>query len=210
MSEVSLKVESRKQIGKESAKKLRRAGKTPGIYYFHGKESIPISVDKKALHAMMGKESTLLDITIDNKDQRKCIIRDIQFDPITSNPIHIDLMGIELTEKVTVQVSIVLTGTPDGVKNQGGVLEQQLREISVECLPMDIPEHIVLDVSNLLIGGSLHVSDIQLDKVKLLDDVSKIIAHVVPPRVIEEPVAAEEEGAKEPEVIGKAEEVKEE
>jgi large subunit ribosomal protein L25 len=210
MSEVSLKVESRKQIGKESAKRLRREGKTPGIYYFHGKESIPISVDKKALHAIMGKESTLLDIMIDNKDQRKCIIRDIQFDPITSNPIHIDLMGIELTEKVTVQVSITLTGTPDGVKNQGGVLEQQLREVSVECLPMDIPEHIVLDVSNLVIGGSLHVSDIQLDKVKLLDDGSKIIAHVVPPRVVEEPVAEVEVEAKEPEVIGKAEEEKEE
>ncbi|NIA31414.1 MAG: 50S ribosomal protein L25 [Actinobacteria bacterium] len=210
MSETSLKLETRKVTGKEISRRLRREGKLPGIFYFHGAENIPFSVNKKELSTLLSSESGLLNVIFDGKDQKKCVVREIQFDPLTNAPIHIDLLGITLTEKINVMVPIQLIGVPNGVKNEGGILQHHAREIEVECLPTNIPEHIEIDVTELNIGDSIHASSISVDKVKILADDDMVIANVGAPRIVEEEVPVtigeeEEEGA-EPEVVGKSEE----
>jgi large subunit ribosomal protein L25 len=152
MAEITLNLQSRTVTGKGAARKIRRDEKIPGILYFHGQQSISFTVNKKEVYPIIGKESTLLDINIDGKSNRKAIVRETQFDPLTSEPIHIDLMGIDLSEKIHVEVPMVIVGIADGVKNQGGMLEQHIRSISIECLPSDIPENIKIDVTKLVIG----------------------------------------------------------
>ncbi len=210
MSETNLNLETRKGTGKGISRRLRREGRLPGIFYFRGAENIPFSVNKKELSTLLGSESGLLNVVFDGKDQKKCIVREIQFDPLTNAPIHIDFLGITLTEKITVSVPIQLVGVPNGVKNEGGILQHHAREIEVECLPTDIPERIEIDVTELNIGDSIHSSSISLDKVKILADDDMVIANVGAPRVIEEEVpeaiGEEEAEAVEPEVVGKTDE----
>lgn len=207
MSEILLNVQTRDGVGTQVAKKLRKENKVPGIYYHHGAKNIPFYVDRKDLHAIWGHESALLDVVFDNNETKKCVVRDIQFDPIKGRPIHIDLMGIKMTEKIKVNIHIHLVGIPEGVKNSGGVLQHIMRDLEVECLPSDIPEKIEVDVSHLDIGDSLPLSVVNLENVTIHGDPEAIVATVSAPRVVavEEPVEGEE-GA-EPEVIAqKAEE----
>ncbi len=206
----TLKLESRKNLGTSNAKRYRRDGKVPGIYYFHGQEVTPFTVDRKELSALLGQESSLIDVVFDGKTRKKCIIREIQLDPIDNSPLHLDLMGIMLTEKIHVSVPIHLLGTPTGVKNQGGIMQQVLRELEIECLPTEIPEHIDVDVSHLDIGGSVHLSELDLQSLKVVGDLHRVIATVSAPRITEEkPVEAEVSPA-EPEVISKRPEKEEE
>ncbi len=210
MAEVVLDVEKRDKIGKQGSRQIRRSGKVPGIFYMHGEDSIPIAVDAKQLHHVIHTETSVIDLNFDSGGKRKCVIREIQWDPIHVRPLHIDLMGIKLTEKVQVEVPIHLVGTPLGVKLGGGILQQIVRALPVECLPMDIPEHIEVDVSNLEIGHTMRVETIQLEKVKVLLDPSQTIAVVRPPKlVVETPVEAEPE-ITEPEVVGQKKEEEEE
>ena len=208
MSELKLSLDTRTTMGKGFAKKLRREAKIPGIYYFHGEEAIPFSVDRKAVQILMGHESALVDITFDGKLNKKCVIRDLQFDPLTNKPIHIDLMGIRMTEKLSVTVPVHLIGTPEGVKTGGGVLQHQTREIEIQCLPSDIPEFIEIDISNLEIGDGAFVSDITIENVEILSDNELVIANVIAPRLVEEEVSEEVEGedGAEPEIVGKEDE----
>lgn len=203
MSEVVLNIEKRGEIGKQAAKRLRRSGKTPGIYYMHGEESVPISLDNKELYLVIHHEASIIDLKFDSGDKSKCVIREIQWHPVQDTPVHVDLMGIKMTEKGQFEVPVHLTGNPVGVKQQGGVLEQIIREISVECLPGDIPEHLEVDVTDLEIGDAIRVDQLEIDKVKILTDPSQSIAIVRAPRVVEEEdaVAGEDEAA-EPEVVG--------
>ena len=207
MAEITLNVESRQDSGKQYAKKLKREGKIPGIYYFHGQEGMPFSVNMKDVQELSSPEVGLITILIDGKEEKKCIIREIQYDPIRLEPIHIDLMGILLTEKITVTVPVHLTGTSTGVKNSGGVLQHILREISVECFPGDIPENIEIDVTNMDIGDSLHVSDLTVENARILADDETVVATVSAPRKVEEEEVEVEEGEEtaEPELISKEE-----
>ncbi len=212
MAELHLNINTRDEKGSNAVRKLRREDKIPGIFYHHGTENIPFYVDRKELHNVWGHESSLLDVTFDGKDNKKCIIRDIQFDPIKGRPIHIDLLGIKMTEKITVSVPIELVGTSTGVKNSGGILQQILREIQLECLPSDIPENIEIDVSDLDIGDNLQVSDLVAEKVEILDDPDSIVATVTAPRLVveeEEEEGLEEEEAAEPEVVSQRSEEEE-
>jgi large subunit ribosomal protein L25 len=203
MSELNLSLETRKITGKEFAKKLRKDGKIPGIYYHHGEEPILFSVERKAVQTLLGQESSLLDIAFDKKDSKKSVIREIQFDPITNQPIHIDLMGIKMTEKLSVTVPVHLLGIAAGVKNEGGILQHLIRDIEIECLPSDIPDNIEIDISELNIGQGVQVSNIEIERVKILEDADKVVANVIAPRIIEEEVVAEEEEeGVEPEVVG--------
>ncbi len=210
MAESSLKLETRKNMGTSNAKRYRREGKVPGIFYFHGQETTPFTVGKKELLALMGQESSLIDVVFDGKAQKKCIIREIQFDPIDSSPLHLDLMGIMLTEKIHFSVPIHLLGTPIGVKNQGGIMQQVLRELEIECLPTDIPDHIDVDVSSLDIGGSVHLSDLNVPNIKIVGDVHRVIVTVGAPRITEEKAVEAEVSPVEPEVISKRPEKEEE
>jgi len=207
MLEIALNIKTRKETGKQNTKKLKREGNIPGVYYFHGKENIPFIVDKKQVQSLAGHESGLITVNLDGKQEKKCIIREIQYDPIKAEPIHIDLMGILLTEKVTVTVPIHLIGTPVGVKTSGGILQHITREVEIQCLPGDIPQNIEVEVTNLNIGDSTHLSDISIEKIEILGEPENVIATVGAPRIIEEVVPEEEEieeeVAPEPEVISK-------
>ena len=194
MFQALLKVEKRKEVGKRYTRQIRHAGRVPAIYYIHGEEPIAISVDEKELHGVIHSEQNIIDLAFDGKKKVKSVIRDIQWDPVAGRPVHVDFMGIKMTENVTVDIPVHLIGTPIGVKRDGGILQQQLREISIECLPSDIPEHFEVDVEALEVGDSLRVADLQIEKVHILTDPEQSIASVQHPKVVKEPEVVEVEG----------------
>jgi len=206
MAEVLLNLSLRQEIGKKGARQMRRTGAIPGIFYIHGQDSIPVAVDEKALRTVIVNKANLVDLKFDNGRNEKCVIREVQWDPLTSRPLHVDLMGIKLTEKVRIKVAVRLNGSPVGVK-EGGTLQTMLRELEIECLPLDIPENIPIEVSGLKIQDTVHVGDIKLDRVRILNDPAQVIASVLPPKVEEAPAAeAPAEEKAEPEVIGRKKE----
>ncbi|MBN1541058.1 50S ribosomal protein L25 [candidate division KSB1 bacterium] len=209
MTESKLNVITRDNTGKKWTKKMRRQGQIPGIFYQHGKKNILISINTKELVTFLHHETGLISASFNGKEVKKCVIRELQTDPVSREPIHIDLMGVSMTEKLTVNVPIHLHGTPDGVKNQGGTLSQVLREIEIECLPNDIPEHIELDVSALSIGDTLTTEAIVADKFEIIGESDRLIATVSAPRVSEEEEEEAEAEAAEPELVGKKEEEEE-
>ncbi len=206
----------RTQLGKEASRKLRHKGLIPAICYGPKMDSIPLSLDTKELMKTvhMG-DNVLIDLMIqDGKKaaQKVVVVRDLQIDPIKDQYIHADLFEVVMDEEISVEVSIVLVGKPEGVK-MGGVLEQITREVTVECLPGDIPQSIEVDVSHLDIGETIHIADIGLGKGKALVDPTTTIVTVVPPTVekvvveeeLEEEVAEVEEVEEEGEVEGERE-----
>lgn len=209
MNQASLQVQVRQDLGKQSAKRLRRQGMIPGVYYIHGQNSVNFAVDVKHLRSTLTHKSSVLDVNFSNGDTAKCVVREVQWDPVLGSPLHLDLMGVRLTEKIKVAVPVRFTGSPAGVK-AGGVLQQLLRALDVECLPLDIPEAITIDVSSLEINQSVHVGDLKVDKVELLDNPEQVIVAVLPPRLEEVTVPTPAEEAKEPEVIGQAKKEEEE
>ena len=204
MSESTLNIETRKETGKQYAKLLKREGKIPGIFYFHGKETIPFSAKMKDVQ-LIQKETGLITVKIDNKQEKKCVVRNVQFDPIRMEPIHIDLMGILLTEKITITVPVHVTGEAEGVK-LGGTLQHVLREVEVECFPNEIPENLHVDISSMQIGDAFHVSDLKTENVRFLAEDDAVIVTISAPRKEAETVEGEE-GMEptEPEVISRDE-----
>lgn len=210
----ALNVEVRKETGKQIAKRIRRAGKVPGIYYIHGENPVPFSVDAKELRLALTHKSSILDVNLGQAEPAKCIIREVQWHPVHSVPMHVDLMGVRLTEEVTIEVPVQLVGAAPGVKD-GGTLQQILRTLEIQCLPLDIPETINVDVSNLNIHDAIYVCDLKYEKIEILNDLEQIVVSVLAPRLEEvaAPATPEATEAAEPEVIErgkKAEEEKEE
>lgn len=201
MNQSSIEVLQRADTGKQVAKRLRRDGRVPGIYYYHGQKPVPFSVNTKELRALLAHKSGLIDVNFQGGETSKCVVREVQWDPLSGAPVHIDFLGINLTEKVKVEVPVRLIGTAVGVKTGGGVLQQLLRELEIECLPLDIPEAITIDVSPLEIHHSFHVSDLKLDRIEILTDSEQVIVSILSPRLEETPAAAAGEESKEPEVI---------
>jgi large subunit ribosomal protein L25 len=149
--------------------------------------------------------TTVLDVVVDGRPAVKALIREIQRDSVRPAEIlHLDLYEVQADEKVTVSVPIHLIGIPDGVRNFGGVLDHVLRELDIEVLPADIPEHVELDVTALTIGHSLFVRDLQVDKAEILNELDTPVCTVVAPRAEEAPAPVEEAvAAAEPELIRK-------
>ena len=200
--------------GKGAARSTRREGRIPGILYGHGEESLALSVDagelKKLVHSI-SIENTILDLDLGGSEPYKVLIRELQRHPVRDEFVHIDFFHVAMDEKIQVEIPILLVGTPTGVKNKGGVLDHQLRELEVFCLPGNIPEKVELDVSGLDIGDSIHVSDIQLADVEILTELDRAVVAVLAPTVIEvEEEAAAEATLTEPEVIGRGKEEDEE
>ncbi|HMI30141.1 MAG TPA: 50S ribosomal protein L25 [Candidatus Limnocylindrales bacterium] len=217
MAIVSLEAEHRTDVGKGVARKLRAGGRVPGVYYGRGEDSIPLTISLKDLASVLEAadgSNVIVDLRLsgDSPKDRKALIREIQRDPVAGLILHLDLQHISLTERITVEVPIVLIGTPIGVKEGGGILEHLLREVEVECLPTDIPSKLEIDVSLLQIGDSLHVSDLKAERAEILTEAERAIASVVPPTVLEEVKPAEEGAVAEPELIatGKKDEEAEE
>jgi large subunit ribosomal protein L25 len=210
MSEMSLQVEKRERTGKGGCRQARMRGLIPAVVYGSGKDSVPIQVDRKTFIEMMrkaGSENPILMLKLsDTGQERHAMIRDMQRNPLSRQVIHIDFQRIEMTDKVRVTVPVELVGTAYGVKVEGGLIDFVVREVHIECLPGDIPNHLEVDVTELHAGQHAAAKDLKLPEgVALLDDPERVILSVVHART-EEPGA---EGATaEPEIIkrGKAEE----
>ena len=210
MAEVRVEAQIRAGTGKQEAKRLRMSGWVPGVVYGKGEPPLSLRLSKQAfLKAIKGKpsESMVVDLVLEGVGEpTKALVRELQVDPVSRSLLHVDFQRISMTEKVTLAVPITLTGIPEGVRTGGGILEHLLREVEIRCLPSAIPESIFLDVTPLLIGHSIHVSDLTIPDVEILTEGERAIATVVPPTAYEEPkpeaVPLAEE-AKEPELIKK-------
>lgn len=209
MSSTLINVEVRKDIGKQAAKRLRREGRVPGVYYSGGVDPVALSVDARELRAALAHKSGIMDVRLGSAEPVKCIIREVQWHPVYGTPVHVDFMGVKLTEKITVEVPIRLTGTAAGVKD-GGTLQQLLRSLEIKCLPLDIPEAVDIDVSNLNIHDAIYVRDLPADKYEILNEPEQLVISVLAPRLEETPVPAAAPEAAEPEVIGHGKKAEEE
>ena len=205
--QVSLQAASRIATGKGAARSLRRDGKVPGVIYGHGREAEAVTIDKSALNKTLfgiSAGTTILDVAIDGRAPVKALIREIQRDSLRpAEIIHLDLYEVRGDEEITLAVPIRLIGIPDGVRNFGGVLDHVLRELEVEVLPSNIPDHVDLDVTALTIGHSLFVRDVKVENAKVLNDPDTPICTVVAPRTEEAPAVVEEVVTTEPELIRK-------
>jgi large subunit ribosomal protein L25 len=212
----TLEAQPREAGTKNQARRVRREGKIPAVVYGASKDSLSVSVDPRQVLRILRSDSghnTIFDLALDGGERTKAMIVDWQYEPIKGHLLHIDLKRIAMDRALRVSVPIMLQGVPVGVKTEGGILEQMLREVEIECLPADIPSHIDVDVSELTFGKVLRVSDLpHNEKLKFLSDANQPVAHVtsVKEEVVATPEAvAAEAGAvpAEPEVIkkGKAE-----
>jgi large subunit ribosomal protein L25 len=205
-----LEAQARPSGTKNEARRVRVGGKIPAVVYGAGGEAVPVAVDPKQvlriLHSVTG-HNTIVDFSL-GAERTKAMIVDWQYEPIKGHLLHIDVKRIAMDKVLRVKVPIMLRGEAAGVKQEGGILEQVLREVELECLPADIPSHIVADVSELVFGKVLRVSDLPHgEKLTFLTDANQTVAHVttVKEEVVATPdaVAAEAGAAAEPEVIKK-------
>ncbi len=204
---------------KNDARRVRRSGKIPAVLYGAGKDVASLSVDPRQvlriLHSASG-HNTIFELSLNGGERTKAMIVDWQFEPIKGKLLHIDLKRIAMDQKLTVMVPIVLKGEAAGVKQQGGILEQVLREIEIECLPGNIPALIEADVTELVFGKVLRVADLpHSDKFKVLTDENQSVAHIISVKeeVAPAPEAVAAEAAAvpaEPEVIKKGKQEAEE
>ena len=213
----TLEAQARTSGNKNAARRVRQDGKIPAVVYGAGQDSLPVAVDPRQVTRILNSETghnTIFDLALDGA-KTKAMIVDWQYEPIKGKLLHIDVKRIAMDKKLAVMVPIELIGEPAGVKTQGGILEQMLREVEVECLPADIPSHIDVDVTELVFGKVLRVADLpHSDKLKFLTDENQPVAHVtvVKEEVVATPeaVAAEAGAPAEPEVIKKGKQEAEE
>ena len=221
IKDITVNASSREGLGKGPTRRLRAQGMIPVAIYGEGQEAVAAAVNARELANILRSETghnTIFKLAFaggnGGAEPATVIIKDFQVDPVKGRLLHADLMRLSMTTVTTVSVPLEIQGEPVGVKLEGGILELQLREIEVECLPGDIPDHLQLDVSNMHIGDHASVSDLIYDRerIKVLIDEHQIVAGVLAPRLVEEaaPAAEEAETAAtgEPEVIkkGKTEE----
>lgn len=211
MASASLGADVRSETGKGAARKLRAAGRVPGVVYGHGREPQSLSLNARELEKLLGSiaaGSTVVELSLGNATTNT-LIREVQRHPFRKQILHVDFMELVAGEKVIVDLPLVFVGTPEGVRTGGGLLEQILHSIEVNVDPSSIPNHIDVDVSQMIMGHSLHVRDLNLPEgIEVLTDEDATICAVIAPRaVVEETAAAEAEAAPaEPELIRKPKE----
>jgi large subunit ribosomal protein L25 len=202
----------REERGKNAARRRRRGGEIPAVLYGAKQETIVLSVNAKQLSHILRSEAghnTIFTVKVADGKEERAMLKDWQIDPVTGTLLHADLVRIAMDVRMRVKVPVHTFGEPQGVKVQGGIFETVTREIEVECLPSDIPEEIKVDVTEMVIGKQLRAGDLPLDpnKVKLVTDPERVIAHVVTLKKEEEPApeaaVATETAPAEPEVIKK-------
>jgi large subunit ribosomal protein L25 len=222
--DATLEVVRREGRGKNEANRLRASGRIPGVVYGTGSkgkapEGVAVAVDPKALLRILHSDSganTLITLNLDG-GQSRVMVKEYQLDPITHHLLHADFYQLAMDKAITVTVPVLVKGEPKGVKLQGGLLDFVTRDIEVQCLPTDIPEHIDVDVTELMLHQSIRVRDLAVDpKWKPVTDGETMLVHVVMPKAEESAAAATDAAAPaaaaEPEVIkkGKTEETDEE
>ncbi|GIU78958.1 MAG: 50S ribosomal protein L25 [Bryobacteraceae bacterium] len=206
--DITIAAEPRPARGKNEARRLRARMRIPAVVYGAGKESVAVSVSPKEIEKILHSSSgvnTIFNLDIQGVETTPVMVVDWQHDPVKSNLLHIDMKRIDLTKRLHVKVPVHTTGDPRGVKEQGGLHEIVSREIEIECLPDEIPEHFTVDVSALRIGQSLRAGDVPLSgTMKLLSPPDLVISHVVATRgSVEIAEGAEGAAAAEPEVVKK-------
>jgi len=208
ISDITVEASLRKKTGSAESRRLRRDGLIPAIIYGDKKDSVSVSVNTKQITMILRSESghnTIFKLQTPGHDVDTVMIKEWDIHPVTGKLAHADLYRISLTEKQRINVPVLLVGESAGVKVGGGTLEHHLRELQVECLPMDIPEHIDIDISDLKIGDHIMVRDVKVsDNIRLMDSGDQVVVALLAPR---EEVAVAETVA-EPEVIKKGKEDK--
>ena len=181
-NEHKIEINKRVDINPQSLKQLRRNGNIPGIYYSSiSKDSIPIFITQKDYYTAIKSGARIFNILVENKKQN-VLFKSVQYHPVTEEVLHIDLYGIRMDQTINIKVVLLLTGDAIGVKDEGGILNQPLNEIEIQCLPADIPDSIKLDISELGMGDSLNASDIILDeKLTLITSEDAVVVSVTQP-----------------------------
>jgi large subunit ribosomal protein L25 len=210
--EAVLEAVERTSRGKNENRRLRVSGKIPAVVYGEKEGGVAIAVDPKSLTRILQTElgaNTLIALKLPGGGDARVLVKEYQYDPVTHKLLHADFYKVAMDKVITVTVSIVARGEPKGVKQQGGVLDIVHRQIELECLPTDIPEHIEVDVSEMMVGQSVRVRDVATNaKWKAISDPDMMLLHVIIPKVEEVPVTPEAAAAAaaapaEPEVIKK-------
>jgi large subunit ribosomal protein L25 len=214
MATASLSASARTTAGKGAARSLRRDGRLPAIIYGHAREPMSLSVPEREFVRLLERvaaENTVIELSIDGTMSRT-LIREIQRHPVRRNVLHVDFQELVAGERVVVRIPIVLQGIPDGVRHSGGILSQITQELECRVDPLNMPPNIVVDVTALTIGHSIHVSEITIPEgVEVLDDPESTVAIVAAPKEeVVAPVAEAPEAAAEPELIRKPKEGDEE
>jgi large subunit ribosomal protein L25 len=209
MATAQLSASTRTSVGKGAARSLRSAGQIPAVIYGHAREPQSLAIPTREFEKLLEKvsaESTVIELNLGGAVART-LIREIQRHPFRKQILHIDFQELVAGEKVSVNVPIVLTGIPEGVRVSGGILSQVMSELTIRVDPVNIPRRIEADVTDVAIGHSLHVSDLTIpDGIEVLDEPEATVAVVSAPKVEAEPVVAvegAEEAAAEPELIRK-------
>lgn len=207
--EATLTAEARTSRGKNEARRLRVAGRIPAVVYGGASDAASVSVDPKVLLRLLHSESgfnTLISLTMDNEVTR-VIVKDYLLDPVDHRLLHVDFYRVAMDKAITVTVPVVVTGEAKGIKQQGGVLDLPHREVEIECLPGEIPEHLTVDITDLMIGQAVRLRDLAADaRWTPVSDPDTMLVHLVAPRA-EAPAAdaagATPAGTAEPEIIKK-------
>jgi len=202
--EFKLKVEERNVAGKSQSKKLRHSGTIPGVVYGHGDNAVNLNVNEKEFSKLLEKikgHNPIIDLTIADRPAVKAIIKTMQRKAVTKEILSVDFQLIHAKEKITMNIPVILKGSAIGVK-EGGILDNPLRSIPVRCEIEKVPDHIEIDISNIKMGHSIHVSEIKLEGVEfmILAD-SPIVSVLVPRKIVEVAAAPVTEAITEPEVI---------
>lgn len=192
MSEIILEAVLSDRSHKSDIKSIRNEDKVPGVYYFKGEDAISLETDYKTLQTILNTDHSLITLKIKNGEEHLCVFREVQVDPVEGKILHFDLMGIERGKEIELTVPLVLIGSAVGVR-VGGILEHPSRELKIKCLPKNIPEKLEVDVSSLEIGDSIHLKDLQFENITFMENLDKLVAHVIAPRIVEEAVPVEEE-----------------
>jgi len=197
MAQSTLTVTKRKRMGKSGAREIRKEGNVPAVLYGKGTEPLSLVINPSELKTALSTEAgenTLLDIRVKDGEAetpKLSLLREIQYDYLTSKPIHFDFQALDMKQNITVDVPVQIEGRPIGVK-EGGILEEVLREITVECLPANIPNSFILDVTEMDIGDSIHISTLEIEEgVTILHEPEDTIVTVLAPKI--ETVETEEE-----------------
>ncbi len=211
MEKIILKANMRNSISKSSRSSIRKNGHVPGVFYSKHDTPIPIEVTEKSIKPLVfTAETHLISLEIDGKDSHECVIKDVQFDPVTDRVVHFDLLGLTVGEKFQLEVPIQYHGNPVGVK-EGGVLQQFLHKLEIECLPKDIPQHLNINIQDLKLGDAIHVKDLKFENITILNLEGSVIVAVTHPKVEKEATPEElaAQAEAQPEVIGKDKEEEE-
>lgn len=209
MNEVSLKARQRTDTGKQIAKALRRDGELPAVIYGIGESPTPLILDYREFEGFLRRtrgESVVINLEIEGMEAKKALLRDIQRDYLKNSLLHADFQQIRMSDRITTEVSILLTGEPVGVIRDGGVLDQSLREIVIRCVASEIPEHLEIDVSNLDLGETIHVSDLSFEHVEVVTEGEVAVVSVLMPMGEEAEEAEADLDEEEPEIIGRSQE----